>query len=71
MAVLIFNALVMTTGWIVGALLKRPVEDKIALSVISSTEIAAPARLFSVTMYIFGVGLVIWRHLASSGVGAH
>lgn len=80
-AVLIFNALVMATGWIVGALLRRPVEDKIALaveyglrnstmsmvialSVIGSTEIAAPAMLFSVTMYIFGVGLVIWRRRA-------
>lgn len=33
----------------------------IALSVIGSTEIAAPAMLFSVTMYVFGVALVIWR----------
>lgn len=77
-AVLIFNALVMAAGWGIGALLKRPVEDKvtlaveyglrnstmsmvIALTVIDSTEIAAPAMLFSVTMYFFGAGLVIWR----------
>ena len=78
LAVLIFNALVMATGWAVGAMLKRPAEDKvalaveyglrnstmsmvIALSVIGSTEIAAPAMLFSVTMYIFGVALLVWR----------
>ncbi|HIW90648.1 MAG TPA: bile acid:sodium symporter family protein [Candidatus Corynebacterium avicola] len=82
LAVIIFNALVMVAGWAIGAILKRPVEDKvtlavefglrnstmsmvIALSVIGSTEIAAPAMLFSVTMYIFGVGLLVWRRTAS------
>lgn len=35
----------------------------IALSVIGSTEIAAPAMLFSVTMYLFGAVLLAWRRL--------
>lgn len=78
LAVIIFNAVIMAAGWAIPAALKRPIEDKIAisveyglrnstmamviaLSVIGSTEIAAPAMLFSVTMYVFGVVLVIWR----------
>ena len=79
--VVIFTGLVMALGWGLAALVKRRVEDRvalavefalrnstmslvIALTVIQDTEVAAPAAVFSVVMYLFGGVLVLARRNA-------
>lgn len=81
-AVVIFTGLVMALGWALAALVRRPVEDRvamavefglrnstmslvIALTVIQDTEVAAPAAVFSVVMYVFGSILWFGRRKAS------
>lgn len=79
--VVVFTGLIMALGWGLAALVKRPVEDRvalavefalrnstmslvIALTVIQDTEVAAPAAVFSVVMYLFGGALVLARRNA-------
>lgn len=79
--VVIFTGLIMALGWVLAALVKRPVEDRvalaiefalrnstmslvIALTVIQDSEVAAPAAVFSVVMYIYGGALAIARRKA-------
>ena len=80
-AVVIFTGLIMALGWGLAALVKRPIEDRvalavefalrnstmslvIALTVIQDSEVAAPAAVFSVVMYIYGGALAFARRKA-------
>lgn len=80
-AVVIFTGLIMALGWGLAAIVKRPIEDRvalavefalrnstmslvIALTVIQDSEVAAPAAVFSVVMYIYGGALAFARRKA-------
>ncbi|WP_459612302.1 bile acid:sodium symporter family protein [Corynebacterium urogenitale] len=80
-AVVIFTGLIMALGWGLAVLVKRPIEDRvalavefalrnstmslvIALTVIQDSEVAAPAAVFSVVMYIYGGALAFARRKA-------